>query len=68
MTTTTISMITAVFTDIGSWIVSQIQSLTRLFYTDGGLTFLGVLSVCGLAFSLIFLLLRIIQNFLHFRG
>lgn len=65
-----IEAVTGVFTEIGSWITTEIQSLTALFYnsTDSSLTFLGLLAVCGLAFSVVFLLIGIIQRFLHFRG
>lgn len=64
-----ITAITDVFTAIGSWIVSFIPSLIDIFYVAGtGLTFLGTLAVCGLAISVFFLIMSIIQNFLHFRG
>lgn len=68
MTATIISSITAVFTAIGEWIVSAIEMLQPIFWTSEGLTFLGVLAVCGLAFSVVFLIIGIIQRFLHFRG
>ena len=64
----------AVFTDVGDWIISALTSLMSIFWTAGAdgaagqLTFLGVLAVAGLAFSVIFLIIGIIQRFLHFRG
>lgn len=63
----------AVFTDVGEWIISSLTSLMSIFWTAGEsgagqLTFLGVLAVAGLAFSVIFLIIGIIQRFLHFRG
>lgn len=57
-----------VFNEISSWIVSTVPVVTGLFWTGSGLTFMGVLAVCGLGFSVIFLLIGLIQNFLHFRG
>lgn len=63
--------ILAVFTAIGAWIGDAVNDLMPMFYTtgeSGGLTFLGVLAVAGLAFSVIFLIVGLIQNFLHFRG
>ena len=58
-----------VFSAIGTWIVGQFPSLMQIFYTDAGdFTFLGILAVCGLGFSVVFLLIGIIQRFLHFRG
>ena len=58
-----------VFTSIGEWIPGAVTQLLPMFYVaETGLTFLGVLAVTGLAFSVIFLVMGIIQNFLHFRG
>ena len=68
-----ITAILAIFSDIGQWIMSELNSLQAIFWTvgEGGtgqLTFLGVLAVAGLAFSVVFLIMGIIQRFLHFRG
>lgn len=64
-----ITSILAVFTMIGEWIVTSVTSLMPMFYAaDTGLTFLGVLAVAGLAFSVVFLIIGLIQKFLHFRG
>lgn len=57
-----------VFTSIGAWISGAVTQLQPMFYGTDGLTFLGVLAVAGLSFSVIFLIIGIIQNFLHFRG
>lgn len=57
-----------VFSGIGEWIVTAVQSFIPMFYGTDGLTFLGVLAVAGLAFSVVFLLIGIIQKFLHFAG
>lgn len=70
-----LSRVMDVFDLVADWIVDAVSSMTPLFYTapdttggTGTLTFLGVLAVAGLAFSVIFLIIGIIQNFLHFRG
>lgn len=64
-----LTAILAVFTAIGEWISTAVTALMPMFYVAGtGLTFLGVLAVAGLGFSVIFLVLGLIQNFLHFRG
>lgn len=69
MTTNVITAITDVFSAIGEWIVGAVTDLMPMFYNaETGLTFLGVLAVAGLAFSVIFLMIGIIQRFLHFRG
>lgn len=63
-----LTSILAVFTAIGEWIGTAVESLTPMFYGTEGLTFLGTLAVAGLAFSVVFLIIGVIQNFLHFRG
>ena len=64
-----VESITGVFSDIGTWITGQLTTVSALFYVpETGLTFLGVLAVCGLGFSVIFMLINVIQGFLHFRG
>lgn len=66
---TVLEAILAVFTAIGGWIVQSVTDLMPIFYTsETGLTFLGVLGVAGLGFSVIFLVIGVIQKFLHFRG
>lgn len=69
-----ITSITEVFSAMAAWIKTFILSLIDLFYTapsegvEGGLTFLGTLSVIALAISVFFLIMGLIQNFLHLRG
>ena len=68
-TSSVLDAILAVFMAIGEWISEAVTALIPMFYVaETGLTFLGVLAVAGLAFSVVFLILGIIQNFLHFRG
>lgn len=59
-----------VFTGIGTWIGEAVTDLIPMFWNtaDSTLTFLGVLAVAGLSFSVVFLIIGLIQNFLHFRG
>lgn len=72
MTTATsiLTAIFAVFSAIGEWMVGMFIPLQAIFWNAeiGALTFLGVLGVTGLGFSVIFLLIAVIQKFLHFRG
>ena len=65
-----LNAILADFSDIGTWLIDQLASMQDIFWSSstGSLTFLGVLAVCGLGFSVIFLVIGIIQKFLHFRG
>ena len=70
-----LTQVFSVFTKFATWIKDAVPALISLFYTapasDGGtgsLTFLGILAVCGLAMSVTFLLIGLIQRFLHFAG
>lgn len=64
-----IQAIFAVFTSVGEWLVQAVNDLTPMFWNaETGLTLMGTLAVVGLAFSVVFLILGIIQRFLHFRG
>lgn len=71
---TVLDSVLDVFTSIGTWFSEFVPTLFSLFWTagpngeGGSLTFLGVLAVAGLAFSVVFLVIGLIQNFLHFRG
>lgn len=49
-------------------ITGMIASAQTLFYAESGLTFLGTLSVIGVAVGVVFLVIGVIQNFLHLRG
>lgn len=65
---TILTAILEVFSAIGTWIVDAVTSLLPMFYVaETGLTLIGILSVCGLGMSVIFLLIGIIQSFLRFR-
>ena len=80
MENTVLNSILDVFSSIGEWFASFVPTLTGLFWkpavispsegviSEARLTFLGVLAVAGLAISVVFLVIGLIQNFLHFRG
>lgn len=60
--------ILSVFTAVGGWLVETVNSLVPMFYSaESVLTFLGVLGVAGLAFSVAFLLIGLIKSWLRFR-
>ena len=69
-----ITSMTTVFDAVFTWIKSAITSVVSVFYTAGSgetagqLTFLGVLAIVALSISIFFLLVGLIQNFLHLRG
>lgn len=71
--TSVLTAILAVFSAIGEWIPEAVDAMIPIFWTAGAegagqLTFMGVLAVAGLAFSVIFLIIGLIQRFLHFAG
>ena len=62
-----------VFTAVGNWIPGAVEQFIPMFWTaptteggEGALTFMGVLAVAGLSFSVCFLCLGILQRFLRF--
>lgn len=58
-----------VFSSVADWIVEAVVGVIPMFYSaDTGLTFIGVLAVAGLAISVAFLLIGIIQRFLKFQA
>lgn len=64
-----LSAVFDVFTEVITWISGSFTSIQALFYEEAtGLTLLGTLAVAGLAISVFFLLMGVVQNFLHFRG
>lgn len=69
-----ITALTTVWDAIFTWIVGAIPRIVPVFYTagsgstSGSLTFIGVLAIVALGISVFFLLMGLIQNFLHLRG
>lgn len=67
--TSILDAVFAVFTAIAEWFGDIIPTITAFFWdATNGLTFMGTLTIIGLGISLIFLLIGLISNFLHFRG
>lgn len=67
-----VTLVLGVFGSVGEWFIEFMPTIISLFYTVesgvGSLTFLGVLAVISLGISVCFLFMRVISNFLHFRG
>lgn len=68
MTSAVITAMTAVFDAIFTWILGAIEAVLAIFWTGEALTFLGVLSLIALGISVFFLLVGLIQNFIHLRS
>lgn len=67
--TAVITSITSVFSAIMEWMATAIADLTPIFYVaETGMTFIGTLTIIGLAISIFFLLIGVISSFLHLRG
>lgn len=65
--TNVLDAVLEVFTRIGSWISTSVQSLIPMFYAEGQLTFIGVLACAGLGISVILLIINMIKGFLSFQ-
>lgn len=66
--TTIVEYVFSVFTAISDWLVETIQSFVPVFYsTETGMTFLGVMALCGLGVGIILLLFNIVKSFVQFR-
>lgn len=64
-----IESITGVFSNMFNWISGSLSGLIPIFYDpEKGLTFFGTLSIVALSISVFFLIIGLIQNFLHLRG
>lgn len=64
-----ITAITGVFDAIFTWITGAFTAIWPVFYdAEDGLTLLGTVLLIGLAISVFFLVLGIIQNFLRLRS
>ena len=66
---TSLETILAIFSGIAEWITESVALCIPMFYVaETGLTFMGTLAVAGLAISVAFLLIGIVQKFLKFRA
>ena len=69
-----IGSITSTWTSIMEWVTESLGDIQVVFYDatansgDGALTFLGVLAVISVAIGIVFLLIGVVQNFLHLRS
>ena len=59
---------TTTWTEVMTWMTTSLTSVQTVFYADNKLTFLGTLAVIAVAIGIAFLLIGVIQNFLHLRG
>lgn len=64
----TTNRITSVFTNLMDWITDGLNSVQGVFYANNQLTMLGTLAVIGVAIAVAFLLIGVLQRFLHLRG
>lgn len=68
--TSILTAVLAVFTAIGGWISESLTAMMPVFYTtgeNGGLTFIGVMSVAGLGVAVILMILAMIRSYIRFR-
>lgn len=66
---TVISSVLAVFAAVLEWFVTAINTAVGIFWSvESGLTFIGTLSVIGLAIAVVLMLLAMIRSYLKNRG
>lgn len=68
--TSILTAVLAVFTAIGNWISGSLTAMMPVFYQsgeNGGLTFIGVMSVAGLGVAVILMILAMIRSYIRFR-
>lgn len=65
--TTVYGAIFAIFTEVLGWLIESLGTVSTLFWANGALTFLGTLSVIGLAIAVCLLLISIVRAILRFR-
>lgn len=66
--TEVVSVVFAVFTAIIEWLVTAVTTVVTIFYSaSGGLTFIGVLTLCALGIAVALLLVNIIRSMIRFR-
>lgn len=63
-----VGQITTTWSDVMEWIISSLSDVQAVFYAENQLTFLGTLAIIAVAIGIAFLLIGVIQNFLHLRG
>ena len=70
MPPTLLESIFDIFLSVGEWISGATSALVSMFWdsTNSTLTFVGTLSVAGLAISVSLLLISFLEKFLHFGG
>lgn len=56
------------FTFIGEWIAGAANAVTPMFWDGEALTVVGTLSVAGLSFAVVFLLIALVSSFMKFRS
>lgn len=60
--------ITTVWTEVMNWITTALGDVQVVFYAENKLTFLGTLAVIGVSIAIGFLIIGVVQKFLHLRG
>lgn len=69
-----VAAMTTVWDSIFSWLVGAINDIIPIFWdatansNAGGLTLLGTLAIIALGVSIFFLLMGLIQRFIHLAG
>lgn len=63
-----VSTVFNVFTDVSTWFVDALASVVNLFYSEGNLTFLGVMALVGLGIGVTRMVIAMVTSFIQFKG
>lgn len=62
-----LSAVLGVFDQVSAWFTTAITNAIPIFYAEGQLTLIGVLSVASLAIAVILMVLAMIRSYLRFQ-
>jgi hypothetical protein len=64
---TVIDSILGVWTSLINWFTDSIGSVTEVFYTESGLTFLGGLTILSIALGIATMIVATVRSYLQMR-
>lgn len=65
MATSPVASILAVFTSLIEWFVEAVGAITPIFWAEGALTFVGTITVIGVAIAVTLMVIAMIRSLLR---
>lgn len=63
-----VSSILSIMTSVLTWFVDSLETVTTIFYSSEGLTFIGGITVLGFAIGLVTMVIAMVRSLLKSRG